>query len=252
MTFGFIITRHVNSHKTNLYWNHCVRSIRKFYPMKKIVVIDDDSNPALVRPEMEYENVQYINSEFPRAGELLPYYYLLKHKFFPHAVIIHDSVFFQKRIHFEKLLHHPVLPLWHFDYKDEIDNCLRLTTMLRNGDSLMEKLRHNPVESFAFRQTDKWHGCFGVQSIISIAFVQTLHVKYNLFALLKHVKTRKDRCALERIAGAMFYGEYHNLYKIHSLFGNIWRYEKWEYTYDEYIQNNAYKMLPIVKVWTGR
>ena len=34
--FGFIITRHVNSEKTNNYWNHSVKLIRTFYPFIKI------------------------------------------------------------------------------------------------------------------------------------------------------------------------------------------------------------------------
>ena len=40
--FGFIITRHVNSVKTNNYWNHCVKLIRTFYPLRKIIIIDDN------------------------------------------------------------------------------------------------------------------------------------------------------------------------------------------------------------------
>ena len=42
--FGFIITRHVNSVKTNNYWNNCVKLLRSLYPSKKIVIIDDNSN----------------------------------------------------------------------------------------------------------------------------------------------------------------------------------------------------------------
>ena len=34
-SYGFIITRHVNSEKTNKYWNKCVRCIRTFLPSKK-------------------------------------------------------------------------------------------------------------------------------------------------------------------------------------------------------------------------
>ena len=39
-SFGFIITRHVNSENTNKYWNHCVKCLRTFYPEKKIVIIE--------------------------------------------------------------------------------------------------------------------------------------------------------------------------------------------------------------------
>jgi len=47
--FGFIITRHVNSETTNKYWNFCIQSIRRFYPFKKIVVIDDNSDLRVLK-----------------------------------------------------------------------------------------------------------------------------------------------------------------------------------------------------------
>jgi hypothetical protein len=37
--YGFIISRHVNSEQTNQYWNQCVKLIRTYYPLKKIVII---------------------------------------------------------------------------------------------------------------------------------------------------------------------------------------------------------------------
>ena len=116
MDYGFIITRHVNSIKTNKYWNYCIQCIRRFYPSEKykIVVIDDNSKKEFLKEFNNYENVTYIQSEFPGRGELLPYYYFYQYHFFKKAVIIHDSVFFQKRIKFENI-HLPVLPLWHFE-----------------------------------------------------------------------------------------------------------------------------------------
>ena len=35
--FGFILLRHVNSEKTNLYWQESYRCIRKFYSNKIII-----------------------------------------------------------------------------------------------------------------------------------------------------------------------------------------------------------------------
>ena len=55
--FGFIITRHVNSVKTNKYWNHCIKLIRTFYPLRKIVIIDDNSNYEYVNSEFNYKNI---------------------------------------------------------------------------------------------------------------------------------------------------------------------------------------------------
>ena len=132
-SYGFIITRHVNSEKTNKYWNECLRCIRRFYPFKKIVIIDDNSNQSLVKADFPYKNVEVIQSEYPGRGELLPYYYFYKRHFFENAVIIHDSVFFHKRINFEKLVGTPVLPLWHFEAdKENIHNTNRIIHSIKN------------------------------------------------------------------------------------------------------------------------
>ena len=42
MSYGFIITRHVNSETTNKYWNQNIKLIRTHYPLKQIVIIDDN------------------------------------------------------------------------------------------------------------------------------------------------------------------------------------------------------------------
>ena len=103
MTFGFIISRHVTSELTNKYWNHCIKQLNTLYPLTQIIIIDDNSNQEFVKEEDQYKNITVIQSEFPGRGELLPYYYFLKNKYFENAVIIHDSVFFHKRIPFELL-----------------------------------------------------------------------------------------------------------------------------------------------------
>ena len=81
-SFGFIITRHVNSEKSNKYWNRCVKLLRTFYPHRQIVIIDDNSNYAFVKSDADYRNLTIIQSEFHGRGELLPYYYYIKNKFF--------------------------------------------------------------------------------------------------------------------------------------------------------------------------
>ena len=56
--YGFIITRHVNSEKTNKYWNHSVKSLQFFYPDKQIIIIDDNSNEEYVKTEINMKNVR--------------------------------------------------------------------------------------------------------------------------------------------------------------------------------------------------
>ena len=250
--FGFIITRHVNSIKTNMYWNHSVKLLRSFYPLKKIVIIDDNSNYEYVKAEFDYKNIEIIQSEYPKRGELLPYYYYLKRKFFENAIIIHDSVFFHKRIHFENFNGINVLPFWFFyPDKENIENTNRITRNLKNSMSIHSKL--NNVVNILGLPTDKWYGCFGVQSYIKLKFLETIEHKYGITKLINAVNCRADRCCLERIFGCIFSTET-KITNRKSLLGNIMKYQKWGYTYDEYMVDLKKGTIPksIVKIWTGR
>ena len=253
-SYGFIITRHVNSEKSNKYWNKAIRCIRAFYPLRKIIIIDDNSNQDFIKSDFEYSNVQIIQSEFPGRGELLPYYYFFKNHFFENAVIIHDSIFFHKRINFEKLIGLKVLPLWHFEAdKENINKTIIISNKLKNQIEIQKKLSFN--DNILGLNHQKWYGCFGVQSFINYNFLKYIEKKYNIFNLLSIVKNREDRCTLERIFGAIFYTEEnHNLTKMKSLFGNIFNNQIWKYTFDEYENDIKQKKISkaIIKVFSGR
>jgi len=259
--FGFIITRHVNSQQTNEYWNRSVKLLNHLYPSKKIILIDDNSNYEFIKEKsQDYKNLEIIQSEYPGRGELLPYYYFYKRSApFKNAVILHDSVFFHKRISFEKLAKYDVLPFWNFKPDNEnYLNSLRLVSTMKNNHLINNHLIYNNIsnKSFAIRgilEKDAWKGCFGVQSYINHDFLIHLVDKYNLFQLLPFVKCRADRCCLERIFGILFSLE--SKYKNASLLGNIHQYQpRFDYTYDKYKADLANKKIPhaVVKVWTGR
>jgi hypothetical protein len=251
--FGFIITRHVNSEKTNRYWNHNVKLLRTLYPLIKIVIIDDNSNYDFVKQEFDYKNVEIIKSEFPGRGELLPYYYYLKHKFFANALIIHDSVFLHKRINYEKLNGINVIPLWFF-YSDteNIQNTQRIVSYLKNSYIINNKITKN--DNILGMKMNEWFGCFGVQSYINLSFLERIQDKYNIMNLIHAVKCRADRCCLERIFGAIFFTEYPNLSPKKALFGNIMTYQQWGYSFDNYMTDLKKGTIPrhVIKVWTGR
>jgi len=259
MDYGFIITRHVNSIKTNKYWNFCIQSIRRYYPSEKykIVVIDDNSKKEFLKEFNNYQNVTYIQSEFPGRGELLPYYYFYKYHFFKKAVIIHDSVFFQKRIKFENI-HLPVLPLWHFENekKENVVNSYRLVNVLQNNKNIIDKLYE--LDNFVLKwNQNNWIGCFGCQSYISYNFLAYINKKYNLFSLLHVVNNRADRCCLERIFGIIICLNCPEIVnnKIFSLLGSISKYMKWGYSYDDFYRDRTDKKrinVPLIKIWTGR
>jgi len=252
--FGFIITRHVNSAKTNKYWNHCVKCLRTLYPQKKIVIIDDNSNPEFIHADFDYENVKIIQTEFKGRGELLPYYYYINNKFFNNAIIIHDSVFFHRRVNFEKCIGLKVLPLWYFYADDEnIPNTLRIANKLKFPQNIQHKL--NLKDEFILgMEVNKWYGCFGVQSFINYDFLYYLEQKYKLSNMISSVTCRKDRCCLERIFGCIFFTECKEIHRTKSLLGNIMKYQTWGYSFDEYEKDFIKGTIPqiVVKVWTGR
>ena len=253
--FGFIMTRHVNSATTNNYWNQSIRCIRRLYPDTKIVVIDDNSNYTFVKGDYEYQNVEVIQSEFKGRGELLAYYYFYKNKFFENAIIIHDSIFIHQKINFDRLRGIDVLPLWHFKQDMEnIQNSLHLISRMKNTYSIQSNLSLNGL--VVLGRKHEWAGCFGVQSYIKHDFLVKITDKYNLFALLEKVKSRSDRCCLERIFGIIFNLESVITKKQKSLFGNIHQYNSgFDYSYEKYKYDlMVKKKLPkgIIKVWTGR
>jgi hypothetical protein len=254
--FGFIITRHVNSETTNNYWNQCIRCLRKFYPHRKIIVIDDNSNYCFVKADYEYKNVEIVQSEFPKSGELLPYYYFYNRKWFNNAVIIHDSIFIHKRIPFEKFTKIKVLPLWHFEPDTEnVFNSISLISEFKNKHFLKSKLLLD--NNFALGNFDKkWHGCFGVQSYINHDFLVNIFNKYNMGSLIHKVKSRPDRCCLERIFGLIFSLESPFTRKMKSMFGSIQVYiNNFRYSFENYKHDLLVKKkLPhyIIKVWSGR
>jgi len=257
--FGFIITRHVNSEKTNKYWNQCVKCLRTLYPLKKIIIIDDNSNQQLVKAEYNYRNVEIIKSDFKGRGELLPYFYFLKNKFFENAVIIHDSVFFHKRIEFERLIGINALPLWYFHADTEnIANTFRITEKLKLSQNLHKILSLNDkifdMSDVSGLANNKWYGCFGVQSFINHNFLNYLENKYNISKMIEAVHCRADRCCLERIFGCIFFIENKRALRIKSVFGNIHSYHKWGYNYDQYERDFRINRVPrgVIKVWTGR
>jgi hypothetical protein len=131
---------------------------------------------------------------------------------------------------------------------------LYLISKLRNRFYLQQKLSLDGIVILG--RPYEWAGCFGVQSYLNHNFLQKIAEKYNLFALLEKVKTRPDRCCLERIFGIIFNLESKITKKQKSLFGNIHDYNSgFDYTFDKYKYDlTVRKKIPksIIKVWTGR
>ncbi len=257
--FGFIVLRHVNSARTNLYWNRCVSQIRTLYPGTSVVIIDDNSNKLYLEDLHSHytcSDVSIIDSEYPGAGELLPYYYLHARHLFDYAAIIHDSVFVQKKIMFQQLAQKSaVCPLWHFYTVEDPGNCVSLASRLKNSIKLQDVLRGDQTSVFNIRRDQRMMGCFGAQTVIQRSFLEKIQQKYSLFSLISVIRTRRDRMSLERVMGTLFMAENPDLLKHPSVFGNIWKHQRWGTTYEAYTNHRsttAFQTLPLVKVWSGR
>ena len=254
--YGFILTRHVNSEKTNKYWNQCVKLLRVNYPMKRIIIIDDNSNKEYIKSEFDYKNVTVIESQFPKRGELLPYIYYAQYgdRWFRNAVIIHDSLFIHKRFPFEAIKF-PVLPLWHAKYdKENIQNIIRIAGKLKNKGALMKAIMGTEINILGMNK-DNFNLCFGCQAYINLNFLKRINEKYRLGNMIPAVTCRTDRCSLERIMGLIFCLECPLVIKKPSLNGLIYNhYKAFFYFFDEYMNDFNNKKIAgvLVKIWTGR
>ena len=246
MSLGFIILRHVNSQQTNEYWIEAYRCIRRLYPDSWVLIVDDNSIQSLVVCNFTPYRCKVIQSEFPKAGELLGYYYFYKTKMFSQAVILHDSVFLKQKL---PPIKEPVKFLWHFLYP---------TYYPREEKQFVRKLLHYQPLLYLYEKKNAWCGCFGVQSVIHLDFLEFLEKKYGLFQrLLPTIRNRFDRQCIERVFALVCSAEYSNLTKFPSLFGDIHQYGlPWGFTFDKYLEGEylvlTKKPLDAIKVWTGR
>ena len=232
---GFIILRHVNNELTNNYWRHCYDSIRTYYPEAPILIIDDDSNYEFITEKILYKTT-IINSEYPKRGELLPYYYYLHNKLFDIAVILHDSVFINADMQLHMQLHmHKYKLIWEFEHHwDQIEDETNMIKLFNDKELL----------SF-YENKDLWKGCFGGMSIITHDYLVDINNKYDISKLLDCILNRHNRSSFERVIACLLQKNE----KKETLLGNIHEYCRWGITFCE---KDEYKHLPLIKVWTGR
>jgi hypothetical protein len=256
---AFVILRHVRSAADHKRWRKCYASIRKYYMDTPIIVIDDAS--AFTDDDFEnsllksFPATTFVNSEFRAAGEILPYYYYLKHSWAKKIVVLHDSMFIIRKLHLNEIQSKDgVKFIYSFQehHHDDTERICNLIKMLPNAEMLLEVYN---------RPTD-WCSCFGVCSVINL---KTLQLTESLFgwtsALVHHIKTREDRMALERIFGVIIFAA-HLAYSIDqvAIFGLInnvpeafyLQAESVEPYTDEELRKQGFDRYPIVKTWVGR
>lgn len=235
---GFIILRHVCNDLTNKYWIKCYHSIRLYYPENVIMIIDDNSDYSYITDEPVYKT-HVIKSEFPRRGELLPYYYFLHHeKLFDVAVILHDSAFINKQIDFLKEVEDTTAGykiLWDFAHNwDQIEDETRMINVFKDDEFTQ-----------FYENKSAWTGCFGCMSVITHAYLSEINSRFEFSKLLNCVQTRYNRCSFERVVACLMQFKERR----GSLLGNIHCYCPWGVQFGNI---EGYAHLPIIKVWTGR
>jgi hypothetical protein len=250
----FIILRYVSDKNKDIYWKECYSSIRLFYPITKIVIIDDNS-PYKCDNVFKLTNCEIIQSKYPRRAELLPYHYFHRLKLARKAIILHDSVFINGHIDVENLTTYKFI--WDFESdsntEQEIINIISSFNISPEFTSTT-----NDLINF-YKNNRLWVGCFGVMSAITWDFLDKIDRKCNfLTILLNHIDNREKRMHFERIFACIciFYDQLYPAY-----FGNIhwWCYNitcgqvSWNIPYENYIGNKSYyKNFPIMKIWSGR
>lgn len=229
---GFIITRHVNSEKTNELWKTCIKQIKKHYPEETIIIIDSNPNREFLNnKDVNLDNCIVIDSEYDQRGFLLPYYYFYKNEWFDRAIVIHDSVMMNNKINIENI--ESVKFLWHFtpDSPYLSDLIKKILSNLNNSKELIE----------TYKDEKKWKGCFGCMSVIDYSFLKYIFEKYNMVTLLDNVKCMQDRESFERIFGVICCYEKNELNLTPSIFGNytdkINNRKSLSYTYDDYLED---------------
>ena len=257
-TFGFIVLRHVNSESTDVLWQQCCRCIRKIYN-NPIIIIDDNSNKNIVSKNT-FDNCSVIESEFPKRGEILAYYYFLKLKPFDKAIILHDSIYFNSPLDFSLITQCKFL--WNF--KHDWDNPQFEKSMI-NELKIPNETKNNLLE--LYESKDQWNGCFGAMSVISYDFLSNMESRYCFIkSLLPYVKERLTRMTFERIFGLLcisYLREIKHFENRKTMFGDIHRfiqlnYEPWGhygwsgFFYPSYIKHDYNIKTPIVKVWCQR
>ena len=237
---GFIILRHVNSSITNEYWRECYRCIKTFYPKNRILIIDDNSDSSFLTRD-PLDNTMVIQSEFPKRGEFLPYYYYLKTKFCETAVILHDSVFIKKYIDFHVNNYKMIL---NFCKKDISDR-----ESLPYQMSILSDINNEKLNNFYNKKDlDFWSGCFGCMSVIKYDYLKSIDSEFRIACMIPHITCRMARCALERIIGCLLQVNM----KEDCLLGSVHKYCKWGLTFHDYLNKKYNSHLPLIKVFSGR
>ena len=187
---GFIVTRCVRKPEHNMLYQDCYAAIRKFHPDLKIVFIDDNSDKTILE-EIPMVNVEIIQSEYPAAGEFLPYYYLLTRRLFSKAIIMQDSMILNTRIPYETVDDY-IFFYYGLYGKNEIHPMVKeLLRTTKIPDTLKD----------FYNNESSPQSCWGTCSIMTLNFLQEIEDKVGILQWKSQINNRGYRMALESAMG---------------------------------------------------
>ena len=230
---GFVILRHVDTARADSYWKLCYDSVRRLYADEPILIVDDNSDPALVTPHAT-TGTTFVQSEYPGRGELLPFIYYLRHKISDRAVFLHDTVFIQSAVPFcEGYLYQHLWAAGH--HPDDHAGEVRMLGVLKN-----------PPLALHAKKT-RWHACFGAMVVIKHEMLCSVDKAYTLANLAGAVLTRDDRRVFTRVVACLLRTLYDTTPP--PVYGNIQDYCPPQRQFED---RATLHHLPAVKVWGGR
>jgi hypothetical protein len=249
-SYVFVLLRHLRQPSDNELWISAYNSIRRYYT-NRIVIIDDNSQLNTVNGKLYQTEI--IVSDYAGAGETLPYYYFLMHRWADRMIFLHDTMFLYRpfqpdEVDTDARFH------WSFQDKDKDGSkpegrLLSFLSTLRNGNQLAPTLSHHEL----------WRACFGVAMTVSLSVVEAVEEKYKLFStMVMMIRNRKDREMAERLVGMVFFHEGYVTLNTCDTFGDILKYPKaFESAWSNmatarYQLEQAGYSSAIMKVWRGR
>jgi len=251
---GFIVTRCVMKPEQQILYQDCYKAIRKFHPDLKIVFIDDNYDKNILE-DFPMTNVEIIQSEFPGAGEYLPYYYLLKRKLFKKAIMLQDSMILTTAIPFDKVDDFMFL----YELGSERERKWDLEENPNPVEDLLNKTKKSGELKALYHDFNNpsWVGAWGSCMVITYDFLTKIEDTVGILIWSTILTNRRLRTALERAIGLIcIYVKGKS--SPYSLFGDIDNMQVikepgWgKYTLEMYLQDKTRIKDNIIKVWNGR
>jgi len=246
-SIGFIITRCVKKKEHNALYKECYNAIRRFYPDLKIIIIDDNSDKEILE-EHPMTNYEIIQSEYPAAGEFLPYYYLITKKLFDKAIIIQDSMILNSKIPYEEVNDYKFF--YEFNAEADIGNVDKNIIGLLNNTKV-------PNELMELYKSKKWVGCFGTTMVMTYDFAIEHESKLGITKWASIINNRNIRMALERaMAIACIYLKGgRDSYNLFGKYDDMQTFKEGlvnKYNIHMYLENPSRIKDKIIKIWNAR